>query len=106
MSTTTIPFLQQAETATIKGAAHTLRAINHPLRQKMLRLIQKKGSINVTDMYHALQLEQSVASQHLAILRKAGVVNTERSGKEILYSIRQNAIDVIMDACKTLTSIP
>ncbi len=44
-------------------------------------------SITVTDIYIKLRLEQSVASQHLAILRKAGVVQTDRQGKYIYYSL-------------------
>ena len=43
--------------------------------------------MTVTDIYVKLRLEQSVASQHLAILRKAGVVQTERDGKFIFYSL-------------------
>jgi DNA-binding transcriptional ArsR family regulator len=38
-------------------------------------------------MYGKLKLEQSVASQHLSILRKAGFVLTERQGKFIFYSV-------------------
>jgi len=43
--------------------------------------------MTVTDIYIKLRLEQSVASQHLAILRKAGVVQTDRQGKYIYYSL-------------------
>ena len=37
-------------------------------------------------------MEQSVASQHLAILRRAGVVTTERDGKFIFYSLNVERI--------------
>lgn len=71
----------------IKKAALVLRAINHKLRQQMLRLIDEQEKITVTELYQKLQLEQSVASQHLAILRKAGFVKTSRTGKFIYYSV-------------------
>lgn len=71
----------------IKKAALVLRAVNHKLRQQILKLIDERGRITVTDLYVKLRLEQSVASQHLAILRKAGYVKTEREGKYIYYSI-------------------
>ena len=45
-----------------------------------------KGTITVTEIYVKLRLEQSVASQHLAILRKAGFVKTKRDGKFIYYA--------------------
>jgi DNA-binding transcriptional ArsR family regulator len=71
----------------IKKAALVLRAVNHKLRQQILKLIDENGKMTVTDLYVKLRLEQSVASQHLAILRKAGFVNTDREGKFIFYSV-------------------
>lgn len=74
----------------IKKAALTLRAVNHKLRQQILKLIDEEGKMTVTELYVKLRLEQSVASQHLAILRKAGFVNTTRDGKFIYYSVNVN----------------
>jgi DNA-binding transcriptional ArsR family regulator len=76
----------------LKKAALTLRAINHRLRQQMLQLIHQKGKIMVTDIYTNLRLEQSVASQHLAILRRVGYVTTIRKGKSIYYSVNYEKI--------------
>ncbi len=71
----------------VKKAALILRAINHKLRQQILKQIDEQGKITVTELYVKLRLEQSVASQHLAILRKAGFVDTAREGKFIYYKI-------------------
>jgi DNA-binding transcriptional ArsR family regulator len=77
----------------LKKAALILRAINHKLRQQMLRLIHQNGNkMTVTEIYVKLRLEQSVASQHLAILRKAGYVNTLRDGKFIFYSVNYDRL--------------
>jgi len=75
------------QTFNLKKAALYFRAINHPLRQKMLQLLHKKERMPVTDVYVKLKLEQSVASQHLAILRRARLVQTERESKQIFYSV-------------------
>ena len=77
----------------LKKAAMILRAINHKLRQEILLLILGKETITVTEIYVKLRLEQSVASQHLAILRKAGFVKTDRDGKFIYYTINTNRIE-------------
>ena len=77
----------------VKKAALVLRAINHKLRQQMLKLIDEHGKMTVTELYVKLRLEQSVASQHLAILRKAGFVKTTRDGKFIYYSVNASRID-------------
>ncbi len=71
----------------VKKASLILRAINHKLRQQILKLIDEQGKITVTEIYVKLRLEQSVASQHLAILRKAGFVKTDRDGKFIYYTV-------------------
>ncbi|MBL7741430.1 MAG: helix-turn-helix transcriptional regulator [Chitinophagaceae bacterium] len=77
----------------VKKASLILRAINHKLRQQILKLIDESGKITVTEIYVKLRLEQSVASQHLAILRKAGFVRTERDGKYIYYTVNTSRIE-------------
>ena len=76
----------------VKTAAMTLRAINHKLRQQIVRLLEEHKRMNVTDIYVKLRLEQSVASQHLAILRRANIVSTQREGKFIHYSLNHKRI--------------
>ena len=76
----------------VKKAALTLRALNHKLRQQILKLIDEQGKMTVTEIYVKLRLEQSVASQHLAILRKAGFVTTTRDGKFIYYSVNTSRL--------------
>jgi DNA-binding transcriptional ArsR family regulator len=80
------------DTLTLKKAAGHLRAINHKLRQQMLHLLHQNVRMTVTQLYVKLRLEQSVASQHLAILRKAKLVNAERDGKFIFYSVNYQTI--------------
>jgi len=76
----------------VKKASLVLRAVNHKLRQQILKQIDEQGKITVTELYVKLRLEQSVASQHLAILRKSGFVRTDREGKFIYYSVNADRI--------------
>ena len=71
----------------LKKASLVLRALNHKLRQQMIKLLDESKRMTVTEIYVKLRLEQSVASQHLAILRRAGIVSTERDGKFIYYGV-------------------
>jgi DNA-binding transcriptional ArsR family regulator len=80
------------KTHDLKKAALYYRAINHKLRQQMLHLIDKKGEMMVTDIYVKLRIEQSVASQHLAILRRANLVTARREGKKIIYTVNYDQI--------------
>lgn len=79
----------------VKKASLVLRALNHKLRQQMVKMLDEKQRMTVTEIYVALRLEQSVASQHLAILRRAGIVKTERDGKFIYYHVNYDRLDQI-----------
>lgn len=76
----------------VKKAQMVLRALNHKLRQQILTLIDEKPGITVTEIYVKLRIEQSVASQHLAILRVAKIVTTVRDGKYIMYNVNHDRI--------------
>lgn len=86
----------------VKKSQMTLRALNHKLRQQILSTIEKNENINVTEIYVKLRIEQSVASQHLAILRKANIVKTKREGKIIWYSVNFDRIKEIETYTKQL----
>lgn len=79
-----------------KKAALILRALNHKLRHQMLKLLDDNKKMTVTELYVKMRLEQSVASQHLAILRRAGLVATTRNGKFIFYTPNYSRIAEVM----------
>ncbi len=76
----------------LQASSEVLRALAHPLRLKILEFIDRNEEINVNKIYNTLKLEQSITSQHLRILRIAGLVNTKRDGKFIHYSIDYDKI--------------
>lgn len=90
----------------LKKSAHVLRAINHPLRQQMLRLLYRHGHLTVTELFTRLGLEQSVASQHLGLLRRAGFVGTSRNGKYIHYSVNEQRLKQVQQYCDDLLKHP
>jgi len=92
------------QTQKIEKAAELLKAVAHPLRFTLLKLINEMKEVNVNVLYKTLNFEQSVTSQHLKILRGVGVVKTRRDGKKIYYSINypivesmQNGIELFLD---------
>lgn len=88
----------------LKKAAMILRALNHKLRQQLLHLLDEHKKVTVTEIYIKLRLEQSVVSQHLAIMRRAGVVSTKREGKFIYYSVNYNRVKEISSFVEQLFS--
>jgi ArsR family transcriptional regulator len=70
-----------------------MRALAHPLRLQILGFIDKNDGINVNQIYQALKIEQSVTSQHLKIMKMAGIVSAEKDGKFVTYNIDYNIIE-------------
>ncbi len=83
----TTPPQRNLNSKNLEETMNVLKALAHPLRMQILKFIDQQKSANVNRIYAALELEQSIASQHLRILRSAGLVSTEREGKFIHYSI-------------------
>jgi DNA-binding transcriptional ArsR family regulator len=101
---TQIPETLKINYHNLKKAALVLRALNHKLRQQILMLIETEKKITVTEIYVHMRLEQSVASQHLAILRRAGIVITQRDGKFIYYTVNNKRIDEIKGVVEDLVA--
>ncbi|MEK7422368.1 MAG: metalloregulator ArsR/SmtB family transcription factor [Actinomycetota bacterium] len=78
--------------------ANMCKAINDPKRLLLLYALAD-GPRSVSELCTILDSPQSNASQHLAVLRAAGMVDAERSGSNVLYSLRHpkvlDAIDML-----------
>ncbi len=88
----------------VKKASLILRALNHKLRQQMIKLLDESDRLTVTEIYVKLRLEQSVASQHLAILRRTGIVMTQRDGKFIYYAVNYKRVAEVNQFVENLVS--
>lgn len=86
----------------IRKAALIFRAINHKLRQNMIHLIHASGKITVTELYKKMELEQPVASQHLAVLRRAGFVIAERDKKFVFYKVNYDVLKFVEEQGKKM----
>jgi DNA-binding transcriptional ArsR family regulator len=62
-------------------------ALGNEVRVKLLLCLSRKAK-NVTEMIQTCGLAQSAVSQHLSKLKSAGLVQTKKDGKEILYSLK------------------
>ncbi|MEZ5015375.1 MAG: metalloregulator ArsR/SmtB family transcription factor [Chitinophagales bacterium] len=81
-----------------------IRSVNHKLRLQIIRLLDEHPQLSVTDIHQKLKIEQSIASQHLAILRRSGVVITRRNGKFIYYTLNNERLDDIAACIKEMAT--
>lgn len=67
------------------------KALAHPIRLKIVKKLSE-GTLCVCELNNDVEFSQSNLSQHLRILKDAGIVTYERDGTRILYSIRNEKI--------------
>jgi ArsR family transcriptional regulator len=70
--------------------AQVYRALGSEQRLKLLRCLSEPK--NVSDLLCHCSLTQSALSQHLRVLRDAGLVVTRKKGKEIEYHVRDATV--------------
>src|SRR5215203_1308153 len=73
------------------------RALNHPLRQKIIHLIHQNGRMTVTQLFTHLGLEQSVTSNHLALLRSQKLLLAEKQQKFVFYSVNYQTLKKVQE---------
>jgi len=66
--------------------AQFVKSLAHPRRLEIIHLL-KDHELAVSDIHSMLDVPQANVSQHLMILKDAGVVVDRRDGKEIYYSL-------------------
>lgn len=97
MSKTENQLFDDVNSQTLRTSMNILRAITHPLRLKIIGYIDKQRKVSVHKIYTSLNLDQSIASQQLHILRSADMVITHREGKFIFYSLNYDTIKRVND---------
>ena len=83
MKRTKVTFQQEK----LQVSTELMRALAHPLRLKILEFLDQNKNIQVNQIYNTLKIEQSIASQHLRILKNAGVLVADKDGKYMHYNI-------------------
>ncbi len=69
------------------------KALSDPNRVALLaRLGESRRDQSVSELARGFQIDMSVVSRHLGILRDAGILEAERRGKEVYYRVRIGAM--------------
>jgi ArsR family transcriptional regulator len=68
------------------------KALGHPARVKILRLLARRRECLCGEIVHELPLAQSTVSQHLKILKDAGLVRGTVDGPRVCYCLAENAL--------------
>ena len=82
--------------------ADKLKAAGHPVRLRILHELARRCSCCCGDMCDCFPLSQSTVSQHLGVLKDAGLVTSETEGTRSNYSINVEALEMLKDELGSL----
>jgi ArsR family transcriptional regulator len=68
------------------------KAVGHPARVQILRLLVRRSACVCGDIVGELPLAQSTVSQHLKILKEAGLVRGEVDGPRVCYCVEPRTL--------------
>ncbi len=77
--------------------AEILKALAHPARLRILSLLAKRGTCICGDLVEAMPLSQATVSQHLKVLKEAGLIRGTIDGPRSCYGIDQDEIGAVRD---------
>lgn len=90
--------------------ATMLKACGHPLRLKILCAIEHGEEACVSELWSCLEQAQPVVSQHLAVLKRRGIVSSQVHGNKRVYAISdpfiRSLINGLAESAKELRKAP
>jgi DNA-binding transcriptional ArsR family regulator len=81
--------------------ADFFKALSHPLRIRILELLAE-GEKNVNELQTLIGSEGSAVSQQLSILRSKNIVNSQKDGNRVLYSLRDPMIVDLLNIAREI----
>ena len=68
-------------------------AVTEPTRRQMLDLLLDQGESTATTLAGSLPITRQAVSKHLAVLSRVGLVESEKSGRELRYRLNVERLD-------------
>lgn len=84
-----------------RRVSSSLRGLAHEKRLAILVSLQA-GEQHVNALVHAIGCSQSALSQHLAIMRQHGIVESRRDGNQIYYRVRDQRIYQLLESVREI----
>jgi ArsR family transcriptional regulator len=81
-----------ADANELSAQAGVLKALGHPVRLGIARRLAAEPETCACDFADVFGVSQPTVSQHLKVLRDAGLVTTRRRGTQICYSLEPRAV--------------
>ncbi len=84
----------------LERMAEILKLLAHAHRLKIVEILERGGEMPVFEIMNALDLPQAVTSQHLNAMKRVGLLDAQRRGREVWYSIADPRALTILDCIR------
>ena len=91
-------------TALYQAKAEFFRMLGHPIRIRVLELLQA-GPTPVRELLAAIDVEASSLSQQLAVLRRSGIVTASREGSTVVYALAGGDVADLLRAARRILTV-
>lgn len=78
------------------------KALAHPARVRILRILLARATCTCGEIVDALPLAQATVSQHLKVLKEAGLIKGEIDGPRVCYCVDRERLAWVDQALSTL----
>ena len=95
--------LEPAGSAIHLAKAELFRTLGHPIRVRIVELL-RHGERSVGDLQSALKLESAGASQHLAVLRREGLLERRKEGTSVFYAVKDVRTFQLLETARQILS--
>jgi DNA-binding transcriptional ArsR family regulator len=73
-------------------------AVGDPTRRRLLDTLLARGEASATSLATELPVTRQAVAKHLAVLDRAGLVEAEKVGREVIYAVRTTELDEVSRA--------
>lgn len=81
------------------------KALGNEKRQEiLLNVFADNGEHNIGEVAERVKIAQSTASEHLSLLKRAGILTSKKVEKEVFYKLNKVGIIAVIDEIKSILS--
>src|SRR6056297_1434485 len=91
--------------AALEQAAECLKLIAHPWRLRMIQMLLRRRYM-VSELAEACQIAPNMASEHLRLMQRAGLLDSEREGRKVFYRVAEPHLAGIIKCVETRFGSP
>ncbi len=92
----------RAERIRYERRAAILKALAHPSRLRLIDKLSEQDEICVCDLTEVIGSDMSTVSRHLAQLKNAGIVASEKRGQMVFYRLRVKCLKSLFNCIESV----